>query len=1057
MLLTRILAAGRAYGVTRAALGVSTMPDAIDTHIPPPGDVGGAPPIVLSLVKRFTEHLDVYRSGAYNETELRRDFLDPFFGLDGLGWDIANVNGASEAYRPVVHEDRIKVGGSTKAPDYSFRIGGVRKFFVEAKKPAVDVKTDIDPAYQLRRYAWSAKLPLSILTDFEELSVYDCRMKPEPGQSAGIGRVLYFHYTEYVKRWGELHGLFSPTAITRGAFDRFAESTKAKRGTAEVDDEFLTDLETWRAQLARNIALRNPGLSVRELNEAVQQTLDRIVFLRICEDRGIEPYGDLMALLNGTQVYARLGQLFRRADERYDSGLFHFSQERGRSGLADTWTLDLSIDDSTLKGIIKRLYYPDSPYEFSVISGDILGQVYERFLGKVIRLTAGGRAKVEEKPEVRKAGGVYYTPTFVVDHIVRNTVGRLLEGKTPSDASKLKILDPACGSGSFLIGAFQYLLDWHTEWYTRNRPERHQKEIRPTEGGWRLTTSEKKRILTNNIFGVDIDPQAVEVTKLSLLLKVLEGETEETVGGQLRLFHERALPDLGANIQCGNSLIGTDVYAGQQLSMLDDEAQARINAFDWNRAFPEIMARGGFDAVIGNPPYVRIQAMKEWAPVEVEIYKQRYRAASKGNYDIYVVFVEKGLSLLNSRGRLGFILPHKFFNAQYGGALRSVIAEGRHLAEVVHFGHQQVFEEATTYTCLLFLDKGGADAVRFSKVDDLGEWRLQGIATTGDIPSARVTAAEWNFNVGRGADLFEKLRQMPVKLRHVTDRIFQGIKTSCDRIYIVEELDRSLDGVLVFSRQREREYWLDPALLHPLVKGGDSRRYSLSRSNLLLLFPYADMGTGQVRLVSEAYLRSALPRTYEYLVDNKADLEGRERGRMKGPKWYGYIYPKALDVMSRPKLFTPDIALRPSFSMDSTGEFFFTGGVAGGYGILVHPTYTSERALGILNSSVLGWFHRRVASQMRGGYYSYESRFISELPLPGLDPNSASDVTRHEELVALVHRILDLHTRLAETKSSHDKEQIQRRIEATDREIDQLVYRLYDLTSDEIAIVEAER
>ena len=187
------------------------------------------------------------------------------------------------------------------------------------------------------------------------------------------------------------------------------------------------------------------------------------------------------------------------------------------------------------------------------------------------------------------------------------------------------------------------------------------------------TTAEKKRILLNNIHGVDIDPQAVEVTKLSLSLKVLEGESQESIGAQLGLFKERALPDLGSNIKCGNSLIGPDYYEGRQLSMdfIDDEERYRVNAFNWKAAFPQIFTAGGFDAVIGNPPYIRIQAMQEWAPTEVEFYKQKYTAASKGNYDIYVVFVEKGLSLLNKNGRLGLILPTSFSMHEYGEPLRA--------------------------------------------------------------------------------------------------------------------------------------------------------------------------------------------------------------------------------------------------------------------------------------------------------------------------------------------------------------------------------------------------
>src|SRR6266581_3505168 len=736
------------------------------------------PQIIADLIERFEQNAEAYRSTAYNETQVRLEFINPFF--EALGWDLANKAGHAEAYKDVIHEDAIKVG----APDYCFRIGGSRKFFLEAKKPAVNIKDDPDPAYQLRRYAWSAKLPLSILTDFEEFAVYECLTRPRSNDKASVGRTLYLTYKDYLTRWEEIASRFSKDSVLKGSFDKYAISDR-KRGTATVDAEFLAEIEKWRDALARNLAVRNTALDVHELNFAVQRTIDRIIFLRICEDRGIEPYAQLQALMNGEHIYGRLLHLYNQADDRYNSGLFHFRLEKERAETPDELTPKLKIDDKVLKDIIHSLYYPESPYEFSVMPAEILGQVYEQFLGKVIRLTAGHQAKVEEKPEVKKAGGVYYTPAYIVEYIVRNTVGKLCEGKAPKQISKLKILDPACGSGSFLIGAYDYLVAYHRDWYLKDGAEKHTKELYQGAGGlWHLTTQEKKRILLNNIYGVDIDAQAVEVTKLSLLLKVLEGEKQETLMKQLKMWHERALPDLGRNIKCGNSLIGPDYFSAQLLP--DEEAMRRINPFDWNAEFPEILKAGGFDAVIGNPPYVRIQTMKEWAPLEVEAYKGLFESASKGNYDIYVVFVEKGLLLLNKTGRLGFICPHKFFQSQYGEPLRALLAKGKYLAEVVHFGDQQVFEGATTYTCLLFLDKAGADRCRFRKVDDLAVWCSTGQATVGSIPAEAITDGEWNFAIGKGAALFEKLRKMPLKLGNVAS-IFVGLQTSADKIYILEE------------------------------------------------------------------------------------------------------------------------------------------------------------------------------------------------------------------------------------------------------------------------------
>ncbi len=246
---------------------------------------------ISELVERFRANIDAYKKSTYNETQVRREFIDPFF--EALGWDISNKQGDPEQQKEVIHEDSIKVGHSTRAPDYGFRIGGQRKFFVEAKKPAVNIKKDGSPSYQLRRYAWSAKLPLSLLTDFEELSIFDCRVKPKPTDNPDVARIKYIPFNDYLDRFDEIYDVFSKEAILKGGFDRYAESTKGKKGTAEVDTEFLKEIESWRELLAKNIALRNPDVTIYELNYAVQKIIDRIIFLRICEDRGIEPYGQL--------------------------------------------------------------------------------------------------------------------------------------------------------------------------------------------------------------------------------------------------------------------------------------------------------------------------------------------------------------------------------------------------------------------------------------------------------------------------------------------------------------------------------------------------------------------------------------------------------------------------------------------------------------------------------------------------------------------------------------------------------------------------------------------
>ena len=1011
---------------------------------------------VERLVERFRENIESYKSSSYNETQTRREFIDPLF--KALGWDVDNESGYAEAYKDVVHEDAVKVGGMTKAPDYSFRIGGQRKFFVEAKKPAVDMKKDPEPYYQLRRYAFSAKLPLSILTDFEELAIVDCRNKPSPADKASKGRIRYWRYEEYLDNFDEIYDTFSKEAVLKGSFDRYITSVRKKRGTGEVDKEFLKEIEDWRSLLARNIALRNPALTQRELNAAVQLTIDRIIFLRICEDRGIEEYGVLHGIFNGSNVYGRLMELFRRADERYNSGLFHFQKEKGRPESYDDLTPGLTIDDKVLKDILKRLYYPDCPYEFSVLPVDILGQVYEQFLGKVIRLTAGHRAVVEDKPEVKKAGGVYYTPTYIVEYIVKNTVGKLLEKSTPTKAAKLRILDPACGSGSFLIGAFQYLMDWHRDWYQDNDPDKWARRKEPRlfmgKDGWQLTTAEKKRILLNNIYGVDIDPAAAEVTKLSLLLKVLEGESAETIGKNLSLFHERALPDLRNNIKCGNSLIGSDFYEGQQMGLLDEDERLRINAFDWDVEFPEIFCgkNPGFDAVIGNPPYVRIQALKEWAPVEVEFYKKRYRSAGKGNYDIYVVFVERGLELLNQRGRLGYILPHKFFNAKYGEPLRDLIEKGRYLSHVVHFGDQQVFERATTYTCLLFLKKGGSEQFEFKKIESIHDWQIKGVASTGTINATRVSRKEWNFVVGKGSELFIRLSESPYKLGAIS-KIFVGLQTSADTVFLFKDCVIEKSSLTkVRSKALEQNVEIESLLLRSVIRSGSIGRY-WSFPNAVVLFPY-NIINGKAKLISESALKSTFPKTWSYFLANKELLAGREHGKFRNTSWY-QLYPKNLDVWEQRKIMVPYMITRLAAYYDND-ENYFVNVTTGGFGIVVdEKNGKMEYITGLLNSCLLDWYLKQVSTNFHGGYFAANKQYLTQLPIRLINFSDPTDKARHDHMVEMVEQMLELNKQLQAVKTSHEKNVIQRQIEATDRRIDQLVYKLYDLTDKEIEIVES--
>jgi len=974
-----------------------------------------APREVIDLIERFTRNREAYRSREYNEAQVRLELINPFF--KALGWDMYNEAGYAEAYKDVVHEDAIKISGATKAPDYAFRIGGARKFFVEAKRPGVDIKNDPDPAYQLRRYAWSAKLPLSILTDFEELAVYDGRIRPAKSDKSSTARVLYLTYTEYEARWEEIASIFSREAILKGSFDKYVESSKKKRGTAEVDDAFLKEIETWRDLFARNIALRNPDLSTRELNYAVQRTVDRIIFLRICEDRGIETYGQLRGLQNGTRAYERLCQIFRRADERYNSGLFHFSAEKKRTDPPDDLTLNLTIDDKVLKKIFKGLYYPESPFEFSVLPADILGHIYEQFLGKVIRLTAGHRAKVEDKPEVKKAGGVYYTPTYIVDYIVKNTVGKLLEGNTPTKAAKIRVLDPACGSGSFLLGAYQYLLDWHQEWYAKHDPEKRAKgrfpklyrTISPSpvgrgqgEGVWRLTTAEKKHILLNNIYGVDIDTQAVEVTKLSLLLKVLEGENAETLGKSLRLFHERALPDLGENIKCGNSLIGPDFYEGQQLSLLDDEERYRINAFDWEEEFPEVFApspagRGqgegnAFDVVIGNPPYGGIIL-----PAERNYFKTHYKYQDAE--DLYLLFLERYHYLLKQDALLGIIVSNTWLQSVTYRKIRTFLTTHFRWQRILHLP-QKVFR-AVVDTHVLVFQKRPFDP------HDKGTFVVDTYGSSGIIPSHQLP---W-LNVPRTGD------PINVIASHEEQVLFTKISAASAAL---SDLFPVFNGIKPFEKGKGQPPQTAQIMKDkPFVKEGPR--------------PAPDWSP---------LLRGSLIQRY--------------RNLWNGDYWILYgpwlAAPRDPSIFSEPEM----IVVR------QTGDSIIATLVAHGFYArnnlhIILPRnkeYNLRFILGFLNSSLCNFAYSYINPERGEALAEVKKKHVEQLPIRVIDFSNSIDKARHDRMVELVETMLKLHKQLTAVKTSHEKTAIQRQIDTTDKQIDQLVYELYDLSEEEIRIVE---
>ena len=970
------------------------------------------PNIIKDLIERFERHLSSYKGQGYNEAQLRQEFINPFF--EALGWDVYNKSGAAPSYRDVIHEDSIKMsGGGAKAPDYCFTLSGRRMFFVETKKPSVDITKDAHPAYQLRRYAWSAELPLSILTNFEELAIYESRQRPKQDDKTNTERTLLITYKDYIEKWDEIASIFSKKAVLQGSFDRYIESAKKKRGTQEVDDEFLKEIEGWREALATNIAIRNSHLSVRELNDAVQKTIDRIIFLRMCEDRGIEQYGQLLSLLERENIYTHLCKIYEKADEKYNSGLFHFKKERERSTPPDEITLKLIIDDKVLKDIIKHIYYPESPYEFSVLRPEILGNVYEQFLGKVIRLTEGHRAKVEEKPEVKKAGGVYYTPEYIVDYIVKNTVGKLCEGKTPKQIEKLHILDPACGSGSFLLGAYSYLLTYHLNYYTnRKNPKSYKEQIyQRKDGQWFLTIKEKKRILLNNIYGVDIDSQAVEVTKLSLLLKVLEGAGRDIFEKQQKLWTERALPDLGNNIKCGNSLIGHDFYNSEQTKLIEDnEMMYRINAFDWKKEFENIMEKGRFDAVIGNPPYISVElTIKDVTEYYLKTYKSAY-----GRANSFSLFLEKALELTRDGGYCGLITSNRILTNTQLDKLRELLLKNSMIEHILTF-KKTVFKAAVDTTVITFKNCIPTKKNTIEILYDINDLTKKNFSINKIHQNYFLENQRYVFNVKQQEnlrDIIHKIKRTSVDLDQICD-----IK---DGIILGEIKDLFLSTT---KKDKRYEKWLE---------GNEVSRYHIEWLERYICY-------------DPSLIEEELKRKHEKAKEKATtDLDFQKLSRsgiwLRNPK-----------IFQQEKILTRQNAKRLIGVFDDN-HYFVKNSLH--CILLKNMNYNLKYILGFINSKLMNFYFQDKIGSTGEIFSQMKIIYLEKLPIHTIDFSNISDKSKHDKIVNLVDRILGLYNTLVKEKSSYEKTIIQRQIDATNQQIDRLVYELYGLNQKEIAIAE---
>jgi hypothetical protein len=1012
---------------------------------------------VAKLCAYFQANRDEFR--ARNEAQIRQQLIDPLF--EALGWDVGNAERVAPQYAEVLTEQSLDDEGPRKAPDYTFRLGTLPKFYAEAKRCSINISSDPAPAFQLRRYGWNPPgLSPSLLTNFEELGVYDCTIRPRQSDKASRSQISLYRFHEYPDRWRELWEIFSREAVWSGAFDQYAAS-KRKRGTSEFDAEFLKEIEGWRDTLAKNIAPRNKALSSDDLNAAVQVTIDRVVFLRMAEDRGLEPYGQLLKLCERAEIYPRfMRNLCRKADEKYNSGLFHFEKEEGVHEAPDRITPKLTVDDKVLKPILQSLYFEyGSPYDFRLMPVEILGTIYEQFLGKVIRLTAGHHAKVEEKPEVRAANGVHYTPRYIAEYIVEHTVGRQIEARSPAQLAggkgdcPLRALDMACGSGSFLLAAYRRLLDYCLKWYTEHKPETYKKAVYqdPRTGQWRLTIAEKKRILTAHIFGVDIDAQAVEVTKLSLLLKVLEGETDQSVSQQQQLFHDRALPSLADNIKCGNSLIGPDYFTGKL--NIDPEEMKRINPFDWKQGFPDAMKAGGFDCIIGNPPYRRELDYKELMDeIAGTPLGRKYRAP---RMDLWYYFVHRGLELLKPVSLLSFIV-NAYWTAGTGAEkLISTLRETTHIDEIFSFGKLKVFQKVSGQHMVIRITNATSSEPTTIKLAESSTQETAEPFVSGVIPPLVFTKRSDQLFLEGKVDIQPSSDGFLSKLGHWAPLTSLGIvrqgiaenPASINKKTNAKYGNRFEVGEGVFALRPDEVANLrlpkcERELLRPYHDLCDVDRYYLAAEPSLNLIYSTPATCPNIR---------EYPTLCKHLSRFRPIMAARRETQKGTNHWWHLHWPRDEGIWKSAKLLSVQMGRRPAF-VPATRPVYVPFSV----NVFVPDKNTREHLnyiTGVLNSRVVWkWFQHYAKS--RGAGLEINGNVLGRAPIRAVDFSDSKDIVRHDRIVSFVNDMLALHARIRAADSEQEKIILQRQMEATDMEIDRLVYDLYGLTAEEIAIVE---
>ena len=984
---------------------------------------------IRTLVQKYEQGKEVYRTSRFNETQVRNEFLDPLFEI--LGWDIRNSAGKNTNEREVLLEEPLKANAAshTKKPDYTFRLFGERKFFLEAIKPCVHIEREDDPAKQVRRYGFTAGLKISVLSNFEHLYIYDTSYPVEQNDTRVKAIVREYKYTDYEDAAGELLEYLGKESVYSGHFDEVWSEIEANVNHKSVDELFLQQINNWRLMLGKEILNCNPEIEMEELGDVVQSYINKILFLRVCEDRNIETYQSLLQIADHNS-YQELIAKFKAADSRYNSGLF---EEKLSAEI-------IGNVSSSFWSIICELYFPQSPYSFAVLSSDILGKIYEIFLSQRLAVV-DGQLSIVNKPE-NEDRDIVTTPNFIVREILRQTMKDNLAHLTAKQILSLKCADIACGSGAFLLETFQILCDALVDFYTVNDKS---KLIQTDVNTFKLKFEVKRNVLESCIYGVDKDFNAVEACKFGLLLNLLEGEDDSTIAS----FHP-VLPNLDDNIFYGNSLL--------ESSDVPDNQVEEINPFDFGER--------KFHYIIGNPPYMKTEDIKVFTPKEHKLYPKRYKSAYK-QYDKYFLFVERAFKLLKEDGAMGYIVPSKFMKVGAGKELRNYISSNKSIKAITSFGAHQVFSDKSTYSCIIILQNKENDSFTYSEVDSLAKWKVRDLTSFSENKRniSRLGEETWVLCSDRLQSILNHISTQSLPLGEIVgdDYIFNGIQTSANKEYIFQP--ESEDRQYYYFKYNKQLYQIEKKVTKPYFKtvsGVDSlNTYRTFKPNARVIFPYKRRTDGKLDVIKLSTIQRKFPYFYNYLRVIKSELDRPDRDIKPAPttanEWHRFGRHQSLEACEiAEKIIVGVLAQENKYAVDTNGTLVSSGGTAG-YCLVSIPAdsqYSIYYIQAILGSIQGEWLASLYGEIFRGGFIARGTKVLKQIPVRTIDFNNLADVTAHKEIVERQKSLISLGDRIAANGNNARKATpLKRQFELLKKEQQQAINNLYGMTEEEVSLI----